>query len=130
MKPITPLSQRDSRWKYEKLGYGNTTIGSYGCLLTALTCLARIDDVRKVNEILKKNNGYVGDNGNLIVWSKVSTIPGLTFKYKYYYYDNEKVKQIIAKNGGCIVEVDGTPIGGYRHWLLFIGKKVFGLRFL
>ena len=121
MKNIIPLSQRDKRWGDTTLGYGTTKIKDYGCLITALTCLARGSDVRKVNDILKANNGYVGANGNLVVWAKVSVIPGLTFKYKYYYYDNQKVKQIIARDGGCVVEVDGAPIGGNRHWLLFIG---------
>jgi len=104
------------------------TIGNYGCLITALTCLARLDDVSKVNDILKANNGFVNENGSpekgtYLVWNAVSKIPNLTFKYRYYSYDNDKVKAIIEKNGGCIIEVDGTPIGGYKHWLLYIGNK-------
>jgi hypothetical protein len=128
MNPITQLSQRDTRWKLTKLGYGDVTIGNYGCLITALTCLARLDDVSKVNDILKANNGFVNENGNpekgtYLVWNAVSKIPNLTFKYRYYSYDNDKVKAIIEQNGACIVEVDGTPIGGYKHWLLYIGNK-------
>lgn len=127
MKNISPLSQNNPQWKNTKLGYGDVTIGGYGCLITAIACLARLDDPRKVNDILKENSGFVNEQGGTnmgtyVVWNAVSKIPGLTFKYRYYSYDNELVKKIIDTNGGCIIEVDGSPIGGYRHWLLYIGN--------
>lgn len=41
-----------------------------------------------------------------------------------YSYDNTKVAAAIQKNGFCLVEVDGAPIGGYRHWVLYIGNQL------
>ena len=63
---MTPLSQRDPRWKDIKLGTGSTTIGQEGCLVTCLAMLAgTTPDV--VNEELKRVGGY--QNGNLVIWS-------------------------------------------------------------
>ena len=53
---IQPLNQRDARWKDIKLGFGNTTIGGYGCTITCVAMLAGLtpDDV---NARLKNVNG-------------------------------------------------------------------------
>lgn len=120
MTPPTQLSQRNPQWKDEYLGYSNVTIEFFGCTITALAMLARFQDVRSVNNLLIDEEGFA--QGNLVIWNKVSLIPRLKFNYRYYYYDNNKVLAIIQKNGACLVEVDGTPIGGERHWLLYIGS--------
>jgi hypothetical protein len=119
-KKIIPLSQRDKRWGSKKLGFSDVTISGYGCTITSLAMMAGLTP-DKVNEILKASGGYAQEN--LVIWNKVSVIPNLTFNYRYYTYENAKVKQIIDTDGACLVEVDGKPIGGYRHWLLYIGNK-------
>jgi molecular chaperone GrpE (heat shock protein) len=119
---MTKLNQRDTRWRNIKLGFSTTTtIGSHGCTITCVGMLAGInpDDV---NERLKKVNGYA--NTNLIIWSKIKeAIPWLEFEWRAYAYDNAKVAGAINKNGGCLVEVDGTPIGGSKHWVIYIGNQ-------
>lgn len=119
------LGQRDNRWKDEKLGFGNTTIGDYGCTITALAMLAGLLP-NEVNDRLKNVKGYAGDNKNLIIWSKIKeAIPWLEFEWRGYSYDNNKVSSAIEKNGGCLVEVDfdGTPNTNDKHWILLIGNQ-------
>ena len=114
---MTPLSQRDPRWKDIKLGTGATTISSHGCLITCLSMLAgTTPDV--VNEELKRVGGY--QNGNLVIWSALDrTNLGLRFIERSRVYNNEKV----SNNLPCIVEVDGSRIGAKQHFVLYIGNK-------
>lgn len=118
---MTPLSQRDTKWASQKLGFGTVTIGGYGCTITALAMLlGTTPDI--VNEKLKSVNGFAGSTKNLVVWSAIDkAFPGATFIWRGYGYDNDKVKEAIDKSGGCLVEVDGARIGASRHWVLYIG---------
>ncbi len=116
------LSQRDNRWSGQKLGFSTTTtIGSHGCTITCVAMLAGLtpDDV---NNRLKAVNGYA--NTNLIIWTKIKeAISWLEFEWRGYSYENDRVTSAISKNGGCLVEVDGTPIGGTKHWVIYIGNQ-------
>lgn len=115
------LSQRDQLWGKDKLGFSNTLIENYGCTITCLTMLAGLFNVGDVNKRLKAVNGYA--NGNLLIWSKIKeAFSWLEFEWRGYSYDNNRVKQAIIDYGGCLVEVDGSPIGGDKHWVLYIGN--------
>lgn len=118
------LSQRDSRWKYIKLGYGNTTIGDYGCTLVSLSMLAGILPP-EANQRLKNVGGFTDyGNKNLIIWSKIhEAIPWLSDGVRGWGYDNNKVSGAIEQSGGCMVEVDGAIIGASKHWVLYVGDK-------
>lgn len=111
------LSQRDPRWANIKLGTSNTTIGDFGCTITAIaSILGTTPDV--VNERMKAVNGFA--SGNLVIWAKIAeAFPG-TQVHRVWSYNNEDV----AKNvPNVIVEVDGAPIGGARHWLRYLGNQ-------
>lgn len=111
------LSQRDPRWKNLKLGTGDatSTIGAFGCTVTALgMILETTPDV--VNDRINSVQGYA--NGNLVIWAKLEqAFPGLKIK-RVWTYDNTDVK---ANVPNVLVEVDGKPIGGVRHWVIYIG---------
>lgn len=114
---ITPLSQRDKRWSAIKLGTSNTTIGDFGC---TITCIAMIvgttPDV--VNERMKQVAGFA--EGNLVIWAKIDeAFPGIHAR-RVWTYDNADVKANIKR---VLVEVDGKPIGGYRHWVVYVGSQ-------
>lgn len=119
------LSQNDPRWKNIMLGNSRATIGSHGCTISVIGMKYGLTpDV--VNERLNAVGGYVApqnapDQKNLVWWKKIEeAIPGAKFIWKYAEYDNSKV----LENLPCIVEVDGRPIGGFRHWVLFIGNQM------
>lgn len=117
------LSQRDTKWKDQKLGFGSTTIEFYGCTITSLAMLADLTP-EEVNNRLKSVGGYAGSNKNLVVWSKIKeAIPWLEFQWRGYEYNNDKVKEAINQSGGCLVEVDGSRIGASRHWVLYVGDQ-------
>lgn len=110
------FSQRDTRWKNITLGTKGT-IGEYGCTITCIAMiLGTTPDV--VNERIKSVNGYA--DGNLVIWAKLEeAFPGIKIK-RVWTYDNADV---LANVPNVLVEVDGKPIGGYRHWVVFIGNK-------
>jgi FtsZ-binding cell division protein ZapB len=118
---MKPLSQRDPKWGSQKLGFGRTTIHNYGCTISSISMLfGTTPDI--INNKLKSVNGYAGSNKNLVIWSKLSECLSGKFIWRGYSYDNDKVKEAIDKNGGCLVEVDGSRIGASRHWVLYIGN--------
>jgi hypothetical protein len=114
---MTLLSQRDKRWKDIKLGTSNTTLGEYGCTITCISMIiGTTPDV--ANERLKSVNGFA--EGNLVIWSKLEeAFPGIKIK-RVWTYDNDDVLKNVPN---VLVEVDGKPIGGYRHWVVYIGNK-------
>lgn len=113
------LSQKDSRWKNTKINGTSSTIGNYGC---TLTCLAMLADSSP--DILASMLKF---NVDKIIWSSINDTD-LLIRFpdmgRYYIYDNEKVKEAIEKNGGCLVEVDFDGIintKNDRHWILYVG---------
>lgn len=114
---IMNLSQRDPRWANIKLGTSNTTIGNFGCTITAIaSILGTTPDV--VNDRMKAVNGFA--SGNLVIWAKISeAFPG-TQVHRVWSYNNDDVA---ANVPNVIVEVDGKPIGGARHWLRYLGNQ-------
>lgn len=110
---MTIYSQRDAKWKDEKMGSG--TIGQYGCLITCISTLRDIDP-SKTNKDIKSVDGY---SGNFVIWEALDKISGLDFVKRVKVYENDEV----AKNLPCLVEVNGAPIGGTTHWVLYIGNQ-------
>lgn len=69
-------SQRDPYWSDEKLGFGTSTIGQYGCLVTAVAmgltkALDHTITPLDVNDRMKAANGFIGSTKNLFVFSKL-----------------------------------------------------------
>jgi len=111
------ISQRDNRWKNNKLGNSNLTIGSSGCLITCLAiALGNYPDL--VDEKLRQVGGF---SGALVIWSKVQkAFPQLKFLRRAYAYDNTTVLNAIKNHGFCLVEA--TTLLNGKHWLFFIGN--------
>ena len=122
---MTPLSQRDIRWKDIKIGNSTSSIGNYGCTLTCLAILAGTTP-GVVNAELTKVGGFLVDR---IIWQKINET-NLPLEFpdmgRAYAYDNDRVLEAINKNGGCLVEVDFdgiTSTPNDRHWVLYIGNQ-------
>lgn len=114
------LSQRDIRWKNKTINGTTSTIGNYGC---TLTCLAMLADTTP--DIVEGKLEFSVDR---IIWTSINKTD-LPIRFpdmgRVYSYDNDKVKEAIEKNGGCLVEVDFdgiTSTPNDRHWVLFVGK--------
>ena len=94
---------------------GDGTIGNFGCLITCISMLRDIDP-KQTNLDIKTVGGY---SGNFVIWEALDKISGLDFIKRVRVYENEEV----AKNLPCLVEVNGAPIGGTTHWVLYIGNQ-------
>jgi len=106
-------SQRDPKWASNLMGTG--TLGQLGCTITCLSMISEISPDVLNNEI-KQVGGY---SGNYIIWEKLDSIKGFDFIKRVRVYENTEV----VANLPCLVEVNGAPIGGTTHWVLYIGNK-------
>ncbi len=123
------LSQRDSRWKNEKLGFDDTiTIGTDGC---ALTCLAMLVDgysfsetPSSMNQKLKDMGEGNGFMGGLIVWSGLTrAFPSIGFQRIVICRDQpaplDAINTSLDAGQPVIVEVDKSPSEGLQnHWVV------------
>lgn len=118
----------------QKLGFSNVTIADYGCVLSCLTALSGRTDVAAVNELFKQKTIELNKQGqdgpfvqqNLVYWVKVPlALPNLKFVWRGWTYENDKVKDWIAKGFPVVVEVDAAPIGAPRssHFVIYIGDQ-------
>lgn len=70
--PINFFSQRDSRWKNEKMGRSGLTIGGYGCAMVSVTMAgcSKMTGLTPstMNTWLSNNSGYT--SGGALYWGK------------------------------------------------------------
>lgn len=105
-------SQRDKAWSGVKLGFGSTTIGNYGCFITALSML--IEKTPNItNEILKKGGAF---NGDLLISDKAAVALDLEYLGK----TTTKPKEFPT-----IAEVDMSPSAGkQQHFVVMLKDKI------
>lgn len=132
LKALGVLSQRDPQWANILLGYNKNlpyTIGNYGCLITTLGNYIGKTPT-EVNEILKANNGFTKDSGDLI-WGQVTAL-GLNQEYISPKYEDavtsqglQKVKDFLDQGFPLVCEVDFNPNteGEEMHFVLLIGYE-------
>lgn len=111
-------NQRDNQWASIPLGFPKhgQTIGVFGCTISVIGDIADLTP-KEVNERLQKVGGF---SESMVIWTKIQeAIPWIKFEWRGYTYDNAKV----SANLPCLVEVDGTRIGGTKHWVLYIGNQ-------
>lgn len=111
-KLITPLSQNDSRWKNEKLGNSNLTIGNYGCFITAYAMLSD-KTPSEINDLFKKNNLFSGASVKKD-YNKIKELLNLDF-------DGESYDGYLKPTYHTIKEVDFSPAPGkQQHFVIRI----------
>lgn len=133
MLNVTPLSQRDPRWKDKKLGFSTYPIGQKGCTLTCITMLVNFVDgtslgVDEVNDKLRAVEAFAMDSykqKSLIIWYKVPlAFPSLKWILREYNYNNTKVAwYVYVHKIPVCVEVNAWSIGAPKHWVLFLGNQ-------
>ena len=126
--------QRDALWAGERLGHGATTIGEYGCAVTCLAMAvsaetgARITPLEMNRRLVETCGGFVGPNGNLVVWAKVSeAVPELGFDEVIDCQSQpapvELINEVLAEGGYVLAQVDFQPGGEMdQHWVLLTGR--------
>lgn len=128
-------SQHDTRWKYDKLGFSNSTIGSHGCTITAYSMLAEYYGHHvtpgEFNQIMKDRNLYLGENKNLYSMSAINKIyPDIIYRgfVDANPLKDENIFQIrteINNRLPVILRVAGT---NFVHYVLAIGYDDLGFQ--
>lgn len=133
---LPPYCQRDERWKDEKLGTSSVTIGSYGCLITAMASVCsyfgKSTNPSVLNQDLIRVGGYVQDN--LLSFSAIETIyPDVVVNWAYFMLTQSDVSltdidALLASGTPVIVQVDYRPLTPEidQHWVTLIGKDSGG----
>jgi GH25 family lysozyme M1 (1,4-beta-N-acetylmuramidase) len=138
---VPAFSQRDPRWKDIKLGTSTSTIGGYGCLMTAGSMVARyygVDtDPARLNQLLIDNGGYVNSQGgstnaNLFVFGVLTDIfPQVKMDWTNFIDCSDipapldKIDSLLLAGYPVIVQVDYNPSDADidQHWVVIKGKR-------
>jgi hypothetical protein len=131
MAVLTQFSQQDPRWKGKLLGTDHdSTIGSYGCLLTSISmvCSANGFDItpEQLNDQLRQVGGFQGAFLMPVYISKA--VPGMR-QVNYIECPTQpaplaEIDAYLAVGKPVIVEVDYSPSAGLQnHWIVLTSKK-------
>lgn len=136
---VMPISQRDSRWAAETLGFSThgQTLGSHGCAITALCMLINYVLPREgmnpstLNTLYKNSGGFVWDSAhtdqNLVDWT---TLSKLYVPFKLLGKVDcpttpapmEAIDDLL-RNLPVIVYVDAEPKAGLQQHFVVLTKK-------
>lgn len=130
---IQPFSQRDSRWASLTLGnVKSTTIGSHGCVITAMAMLCTYYNhpltPDKLNDFLNQNNLYY--DGNLFVNGSISRLFSDVKFDKVIFCEDvpapvDEIKRYLDQGMPMVVALINQ---GIRHYILVVGyqgSKIF-----
>ncbi len=117
------FSQRDPRWRGERLGTGGSTIGRAGCLLTASAAMLAtwgVDtDPHRLNQWLIANRGYV--SGDLLGFAALGPLGAEIVAYIDCADVPAPMARLIeelAAGAGVLVCMDWQPGEGLdTHWV-------------
>lgn len=130
---IVPISQRDSKWAPELLGFNTSTytIGGYGCLITCLAMVCnyygKVETPSTINKKLKDVKGF--SNGGFYIWGAVCKVfPDINEKWLGSFPDPltntqmDTIKQAIKDGRPVMVEIDFQPATAIpdQHFVLLI----------
>ncbi len=128
---IPVFSQRDPRWKDQKLGAdAHSTIGEFGCLLTDMAMVAACYgfDVtpKSLNRKMKQVGGF---QGAFIIPARLpAALPGMLFQ-DYRRCRNQpaplgEIDAALESGQPVIVEVDYAPRSGLQsHWVVLSERR-------
>ena len=129
-RAVVPLWQSAAAWGKKQLGFGTSTIGAGGCLLTLFTMASNAlkgtnytPDV--VNEILKSASAFSGSN---LVTEKAAAALGLKRGERVYNAAGLRaaVDAALAAGGLAVLQVDHSGDAVGDHFILVNGKNAAG----
>ena len=118
-------SQQDPRWKADRVGKGNGSMGQIGCAVTSVAMYTSgwgyTETPGSLNQKLRGLGGFVGQ---AIVWSAVNRLypriqcRALT-RCESSPAPTDDIDESLAGGQPVIVEVDFSPVGGLQtHWVV------------
>lgn len=131
MAALKQFSQQDPKWKAQLLGTDKqSTIGSYGCLLTSLSMVCSAYGIELTPEQLNEKMRAVGAfQGAFLMPVYISNaVPGMR-QTNYIECQNQpaplaEIDSYLAAGKPVIVEVDYSPSAGLQnHWIVLTAKK-------
>lgn len=128
---IEPLSQKDSRWRYKKLGTSTVTLGTSGCVLTCLSMLCTYYKhpvfPDQLNDMLVNINGFA--NQNLMKWEVLTLLfPDIHWDQRLDCPNTPAPLDIVddylgqSKPVVALVDFDPNTPDLQQHFVLVIGK--------
>jgi hypothetical protein len=107
------LSQRDPRWAGTEIAKSGLTLGTHGCLITALAMPAGLtppDLMRRIQF-----------DGAKVKWTSIERgVPNLRFHWRSTTYSASAVASAMQQFGFCLIEVDFDNVDATRdnHWVI------------
>jgi hypothetical protein len=129
---FTPVrySQQDPRWKDEKLGFSNLSIGTAGCAVTSLAMLLRgygqEETPSSLNRKLRQVNGFYDA---AVVWSALNLLqPLVRWKDIILCRDSNApiplIDRALQSDQVVLAEVDFSPAPGLQtHWVVIYERR-------
>jgi uncharacterized protein YgiM (DUF1202 family) len=124
------LSQRDPRWKGDKLGTSSLTLGNSGCAVSSVAMLLSgygySETPGSLNSKLKTKGGFIGA---AIVWGAMNALyPKVKFSNIIICRDSDAplaaIDASLARGQPVLVEVDSSPAAGLQtHWVVLYARK-------
>ena len=142
-------SQLDSAWSGDKLGFGEETIGSWGCLLTCmamgLSAFGTRIDPKEMNQRVR-NQGNQAIVGSAIQFAAPQLIAGLQHKGNLRSWENSRIEHSIwtgrdpieridtelAAGNIVLAQVDNEPntSNHVQHWVVLVKRTPDGSDYL
>ena len=118
---VPTYGQRWQPWCYDRLGYGPSTIGTEGCLLTDIASIRTFygnwQTPRTMNQWLKSHGGFYYDS---VVWGAVPGYRGQR-DYSRVTADLNFINSCLDQGYLVVVQTYMPPYRTQPHWVLLTG---------
>ncbi|MCM2374575.1 hypothetical protein [Aporhodopirellula aestuarii] len=115
---INVYSQRDAKWKNDRMGSSSLKVGDYGCLMTCLAAALRTTP-GDLNGFLNRSGGY--DSNGLLKHDVAASFDGsggLKYIGRSRLPSNWSAVGRGIGRGAVYVVASRRPLGSSTHWVL------------
>lgn len=122
---IKPLYlQNDPRWKNDKMGGSEETLGKAGCFVSCISMALAHHGIdllpNQLNELLKNNNGYTKQGW--VKWYSVSKITNHKIRFQASNQPNfTQINTALKAREPVLAKIQ--LYGIFPHWVLIVGKE-------
>ena len=114
------LSQRDDRWKDQKIGQTNRTIGQVGCTITCVSMSSSWFNEFRAPDVLAQKLKFTKDA--LLLWQSIGAyFKSFEFEWRFYTYDQARIDEALKNpNKTLLLNVDKGA-----HWVHALSRIPF-----